>query len=79
MPTRAPNPFSPDAMSRLIAETLPAAETHHVAIVGSVDQTGAQVVAGFTSTDGKWSASGAYRHDWTTGDNAGVATVIYKW
>ena len=74
--------FSPDQLSAIVAETLPGATdaTHHNAIVGSVDLSGAQVIASFTRPQGSaiWQFEAAARHDWT-GTNEVGAKVILKW
>jgi hypothetical protein len=76
----APHPltiFSKEQLDKLVSETLPPASAgHKVAVVGTVDQHGAQIVAGFTSDNNRWRFNGAFRHDWT-GDNTVGAQVMY--
>lgn len=69
--------FSQEQLRKLVADTLPpATDGHSVAVVGTVDQHGAQVVAGFTSKNQQWRFNGAFRHDWN-GDNTVGAQVMY--
>lgn len=74
--------FSQDQLDKLVADTIPAdlPEGHTSAIVGTVDQTGAQVVIGFKkdAVGGTWQAQGAFEHTWA-GDNQVGAKLIYSW
>lgn len=73
--------FNADQLATLVS-TIPndLPEGHANAIVGGVDQTGAQVVVGFQrdALKGTWQAQGAYRHTWA-GDNQVGAKLIYSW
>lgn len=77
------NIFSPEALAKIVNDTLPSAtdKDHTNAIVGGIDQNGAQVVAHF-EYDAKrgWvlNADAVARHDWS-GDNSVGARVILKW
>lgn len=73
-----PSIFSQEALSKIVAESLPPDPEKNHAIVGTVDQHGAQVVAGFKFKDGKWELQGAARHEWTGEDSVG-AKVLLKW
>jgi hypothetical protein len=69
--------FSQEQLTKLVADTLPPPSAGHtIAVVGTVDQHGAQVVAGFTSDNQRWRFNGAFRHDWN-GDNTVGAQVMY--
>lgn len=71
--------FSPAALDKIVADTLPTLpEGHTRAIVGGVDQSGAQVVAKFAFRDNKWQVEAAAKHDWS-GDNEVGARVILSW
>lgn len=70
--------FEPGALAKIVKETLPPPEHAQLAVVGTVDKAGAQVVVGFTSQSGAWTVAGAYRHDWTTNDNAAEARLVFK-
>lgn len=74
--------FTQQQLDQIVSETIPAATdaTHHNAIVGTVDATGAQVVASFTRDEGsaEWEIQAVARHDWS-GDNEAGAKVILKW
>ena len=75
--------FSPDQLAQIVQQTIPAATdaTHQNAIVGSVDQTGAQVVAHFVyKPQSGWelNANAVARYDWT-GDVSVGAQVLLKW
>lgn len=70
--------FSPDALQKIVTDMLPPPEQAQLAIVGTVDKTGAQIVAGFTSKGGAWALTGAYRHEWATGDDQVTAKLMFK-
>lgn len=68
--------FSPDQLKQLVTKTLvDVPKDHKIAVVGTVDQHGAEVVANFTSQNNEWQLQAAYRHDWS-GDNEIGATVM---
>lgn len=74
-----PTIFSPDQLNALVATlpTLPAG--HKNAIVATVDQNGAKVIAGFSAgPDNKLKFSGAFEHDWS-GENKVGAQLLYSW
>lgn len=75
----APNPFAPETLKQLVALTLPPPKGRNIAVVGTVDSSGAQIVAGFSSKDGRWEVTGSYQHDWTTGDNAAAGKLMFTW
>ena len=59
------------------ARTIP--DGHTNAVIGTVDQTGAQViVVAKLGADKNWTVSAEGRHDWS-GDNQVGANVIYSW
>jgi hypothetical protein len=68
--------FSPEQLNKLVADTLPPASEHRIAVVGTVDRNGTQVVAGFTSESGNWRFEGAYRHEWT-GDDSVAGRIMF--
>lgn len=73
------NIFSPEQLAKIVKETLPAdAAPGESAVVGSVDQHGAQVVASFTFKK-KWELQAAARHDWDTGQDSVGGRVAVKW
>ena len=75
------NPFSDAQLQSIITETIPSTlpAGHTSAIVGSVDQNGAQVVASFELGDkDEWQFQAAAQHTWT-GDNEVGARVILSW
>lgn len=76
------NVFSAAELNRIVQQTIPAATdaTHRNAVVGTVDQSGAQIVASFRRPTGaaEWTLEAAARHTWT-GDNQAGASVILKW
>jgi hypothetical protein len=72
--------FSQTQLQQAVAAIPPdLPEGHSSAIVGTVDQTGAQVIVGFKkdALGGTWQAQGAFRHDWS-GDNSVGARFIYS-
>lgn len=73
--------FSPESLQKLVDESLPkdAGPNDHV-VVGTLDETGAQVVAGFTFHESKatWELQAAARHDWG-GNNEVGAKVLLRW
>jgi hypothetical protein len=75
--------FSPEALSKVVSDTLPAdARPGEKIVVGTVDQNGAQVVASFkNNVQGSglnWELQAAARHDWN-GDNSVGAKVLLRW
>ncbi len=73
--------FSQEALNNIVKTSLVnLPEEHKNAIVGTVDATGAQVVVGFSKdvTYGTWTASGAFRHDWS-GDNSVGTSLMLSW
>lgn len=73
----SPSIFSPEELAQIVRDTLPPApKGHRIVVVGTVDATGAPVVAGFRSTAGAWEFTAAYHHDWTGEDDVS-ARVIY--
>lgn len=73
--------FSQSQLDKIVAETLPAdAQPGEKVIVGTVDKTGAQVVAAFKMRrdDFTWELQGIARHDWD-GNNSGQGKVILRW
>lgn len=73
--------FSAPSIDRIVSDqlgTLPAGHTN--AVVGTVDDHGAQVEARFTlGPDERWVFQGAYRYDWASGDETGTGKVIVSW
>lgn len=70
--------FSPEALSKIVSETLPAdAKPGTKIVVGTVDEHGAQVVASFKKND-TWEIQAAARHDWD-GTNSLGAKVLLTW
>lgn len=70
--------FSPEALKKVIDNTLPAdGKTGEKVVVGTVDQNGAQVVASFKFKE-KWELQAAARHEWA-GDNSVGAKVLLRW
>ncbi len=72
--------FSPQQLDSIVQQTLPSVpEGHTNAVVGTVDQKGAQVVAVFKlGDDNRWTASAVARHEWS-GDNEVGGSIIYSW
>lgn len=65
-----------DAAVKVAQQAVPMG--HSNAIVGTVDNTGAQVVVSMKLDADHWTAKGAIRHDWT-GQNIVGASMIYSW
>jgi len=69
-------------LKQVAVETLAQADLptgHTNAIVGTVDSTGAQVLASFKlGADNHWTATGVAKHEWS-GDNQVGASVVYSW
>lgn len=76
MNERALSLFGPEQLQKIVADTLPPAEEHKIAVVGTVDRNGSQVVAGFTSENGRWRFEGAYRHEWS-GDDSVAGRIMF--
>lgn len=71
--------FSQEQLSKIIKETLPAdAPVGTSAVIGSVDQDGAQVVVSMQLKK-HWEIQGAARHDWDTGANSLGGKVAVRW
>lgn len=71
--------LTPSQVQSLINTMPPLPSNHTNAIVGTLDQNGAQVLASFKMGPGdKWIATGAARHEWS-GQNEVGASVIYSW
>ncbi len=75
--------FSPEQLTAIVNKVLPQDATPgQKVVVGTVDMTGAQVIAGFkrkASDDGfVWEFQAAARHNWG-GDNTVGAKVLLKW
>ncbi len=72
--------FSKSQIDSIVTNTLPTVPDGHTnAVVGTVDQNGAQVVAVFKlGTDDRWTASAVARHEWS-GENAVGGSLIYSW
>lgn len=72
------NILSPEALQRVIVETLPPdGRPNEKIVVGTVDQHGAQVVASFKMKE-RWELQAAARHDWS-GENTLGAKVLLRW
>jgi hypothetical protein len=73
--------FSPDHLAQVIAATIPELQpgATHV-VVGTVDLTGAQVVASFKRSDHgvAWELQAVARQDWS-GERSAEAKVILQW
>lgn len=71
--------FSPEQLRQLVEQNLPPdpgdGKTH--ALIGTVDQNGAQVLAVMKFTN-VWQLQAAARHDWN-GDNEVGAKIIARW
>ena len=73
-----PSPFAPEALAKIIKETLPAdVQPGEKVVVATVDQRGAKVAAHFTF-DGGWALEAAVEHEWD-GETAAGAKVIRRW
>lgn len=74
-----PQIFSQDALKRIIDASLPTdAKPGERIVLGTVDETGAQVVAGFHfhAARAEWELSGAARHDWDAGNTVGAKVLL---
>ena len=77
-----PNIFSQSALHKIVTDTMaetPIPDGHTNAVIGTVDESGAQVVV--TVKLGKndlWQVTGAVRHEWS-GDNSVGASVVASW
>jgi hypothetical protein len=70
--------FSPEQLEQIIQRTLPATPANHShAVVATVDQNGAQVVASFKRTS-HWELQAAAQHEWSGDDSVG-ARVLLSW
>lgn len=68
--------FSRDQLQKLITETLPAdAQPGEKVIVGTVDSTGAKVVAAFKLKE-HWELQAAAEHDWHGDTKAGAKVLL---
>ena len=73
--------FSQAQLAKIVSETLPpVSDDHTIAVVGTVDADGAQVVANFTrrTGSGDWQLQAAYRHDWNGDDRVGAHVMWSK-
>ncbi len=72
--------FSPAQLQAIVdAGLVRVPDGHTNALVGTVDATGAQVIATFKlGPSNNWDVTAAGRHEWT-GDNEVGASVIYSW
>lgn len=71
--------FSPSQLNAMVATIPPLPNGHRSAIVGTVDQAGAKVIAAFSlGTDKQFQLSGAVEHDWN-GDNKAGAQFLTSW
>lgn len=74
-------PFSQQQLDAIVHQALASSlpDGHTNAIVGMVDEHGAQVVAGFHFGESdRWEFQGAFRHDWSGANEAG-AKLICSW
>ena len=78
--------FTPAQLRRLVTQTLPLdAPAHAHAVVGTVDQHGAQVMASFkhepqgTDYGCVWEVQGTAHYDWTSGAASAEARVLLQW
>jgi hypothetical protein len=71
--------FAPHELDRIIADTLPADATPgEKVLVGTVDASGAQVIASFQFADG-WQLQGQLRKTWSETGVSGSARVVKRW
>lgn len=75
--------FSPEQLKEIVNKTIPAddpQDSHNFVLVGSIDQTGSQVVARFEKKYNKWvlDTDAVWQHDWSGEDRVG-AQVLLKW
>ncbi len=76
-----PNLFGPESINKIISETLPDLKPGiNNVVVGTVDKSGAQVVASFQRTQGpvQWQLQAVARHEWS-GDSSAAAKVMLQW
>lgn len=70
---------SPAALDKLITDTMPTdVKPGERVFVGTLDPTGAQIVAGMKFDNGHWTVEAAARHDWD-GTNSIGAKVLLRW
>ena len=76
----APAIFSPEQLKKFVEDhSVNVPKDHKNAIVGSVDNTGAQAIVTMRRGDrNQWLISGAFQHTWS-GDNRVGGEVIYSW
>lgn len=78
MPTLTTTIFSPERLQQVIDETIPAdAKPGEHFVIGTLDQSGAQVVAVFQVNQAV-RLEAAARHNWN-GENQVGAKVIARW
>jgi hypothetical protein len=71
--------FSPDQLKKSVEKILPTDPgLGEKVVVGTIDNTGAQIVASFKFKDDKWELQAAARHEWG-GDTTVGAKVILRW
>lgn len=72
--------FSKEQLAAIVkTAALDVPDGHKNAIVGGVDESGAQVIVSVKlDTQNRWTAQGAIRHDWT-GKNFAGGELIYSW
>lgn len=68
--------FDQAALSRAVQAIVP--EGHTSAIMGTVDNNGAQVIVGMNlGKNDEWEIQGQFQHTWT-GDNNGQVKVLWS-
>lgn len=69
--------FNPDELAAVVKHIVPDGATK--AVLGTVDNTGAQVIVGldFNTSTGKWSVQGSFEHKWS-GDNVGKVAILWS-
>ena len=73
--------FSAEQLAKAVASVEPLIPKEHTrgALVGTVDDSGAQVVVMLRpGENGHWSANLVGRHEWS-GDNQAGASLVYSW
>ena len=71
--------FSQAQLTKLVSDVLPPVDRDHtIAVVGTIDREGAQVVANFTRLDarGAWTLQAAYRHEWSGHDEVAARLIF---
>lgn len=75
---RTPSIFSPTELARIVREAEVDPAKGKRAVVGTVDQGGAQVVASFKFRNDRWTLEAAARREWT-GERTIGAKVMLQW